>query len=256
VTIESELRHVRRELRQTSFKLKSIAIRKAARWAFDLPRLGPGPLERMTASLILAAAFGFATLGLSYLAPMESKYRLVLGGVAMLTVLLTSAVLILWGRDDEALEAQRAKAMDKEIALREERNELEDRLADEEDRQAARRERERPTTKRCPYCRETVAIRALKCRHCGEILDAELAEERRPRDFNPGVAAVLSFLIAGLGQMYKAQVLAGLLWFCLVSGAYAVAIGMIGCCGIGILLLPFAFILHVICIFDAASGGG
>ena len=29
-------------------------------------------------------------------------------------------------------------------------------------------------TKKCPYCAETVKAEAMKCIHCGEILDVEL----------------------------------------------------------------------------------
>jgi hypothetical protein len=84
---------------------------------------------------------------------------------------------------------------------------------------------------------------ALKCRHCGEILDEELREERErpPQRWNPGAAAVLSFLWPGLGQMYKGEVVNGFAWIFFVGLGY-------GCC-----LVP-GFFLHVICVFDAASG--
>ncbi|MBI1349233.1 hypothetical protein GC163_23435 [bacterium] len=65
---------------------------------------------------------------------------------------------------------------------------------------------------------------------------------RRARSYNPGVAAVLSFFWPGLGQIYKRKVLSGLLWL------FVVVVGYVMC------FVPGLF-LHVICIFDAASGG-
>jgi TM2 domain-containing membrane protein YozV len=254
----SELRGVRWNIRQRSWRLQSALIRKAARWAFDLPRFGTGPLERLAVSLILATTFGFAALGASHIATMETKYRLALAGLAFLTVLVTSAVLVLWTRDDEALEAEQLRLREDLVELREQEADLKDALDEEaeleeleRDEAAAWRERNRPRTKRCPYCREIVSIRALKCGYCGEILDEELARERA-QTWNPGVAAVLSFLIPGMGQIYKGQVVAGLVWLFTLWGLYAMGFLFL-CCG-GFIVLPLAVILHVVCLFDAASG--
>lgn len=59
--------------------------------------------------------------------------------------------------------------------------------------------------------------------------------------WSPGVAAVLSFLIPGLGQMYKGQIINGLVWFVFVLLGYAA------------LIVPGLF-LHLFCIVGAASG--
>lgn len=56
---------------------------------------------------------------------------------------------------------------------------------------------------------------------------------------NLGVAAVLSFLIPGLGQIYRGQVAAGVIWLIMVVGGYFAC------------LIP-GLCLHVICIFAAA----
>jgi len=64
---------------------------------------------------------------------------------------------------------------------------------------------------RCPYCAEFVAFSAKKCKHCGEFFDPGLRQSRQQR-WNPGVAAVLSLVIPGSGQMYKGQVGAGICW--------------------------------------------
>lgn len=59
--------------------------------------------------------------------------------------------------------------------------------------------------------------------------------------WNPGVAAVLSLLIPGAGQMYKGQVIRGLIYLFLILGVY-------------VLILPIGAVLHIFCIIGAASG--
>jgi TM2 domain-containing membrane protein YozV len=55
------------------------------------------------------------------------------------------------------------------------------------------------------------------------------------------VAAVLSLVIPGAGQMYKGQVFNGLLWLVVVAIGYFM------------LIVP-GLILHLLCILGAASG--
>lgn len=59
--------------------------------------------------------------------------------------------------------------------------------------------------------------------------------------WSPGVAAVLSFFIPGLGQMYKGQVFNGLAWLAVTVVGYVA------------LVVP-GIILHLCCIVGAASG--
>jgi hypothetical protein len=59
--------------------------------------------------------------------------------------------------------------------------------------------------------------------------------------WSPGLAAVLSFLVPGLGQVYKGQVINGIVWFCLVGLGYLA------------LVLP-GIMLHFLCVVGAASG--
>jgi TM2 domain-containing membrane protein YozV len=59
--------------------------------------------------------------------------------------------------------------------------------------------------------------------------------------WSPGVAAILSLFIPGVGQMYKGDVLTGILWMIIVTIGY-------------FLLVVPGLILHLICILTAASG--
>jgi hypothetical protein len=59
--------------------------------------------------------------------------------------------------------------------------------------------------------------------------------------WSPGLAAVLSFLLPGLGQVYKGQIINGIAWFFLVGFGYLA------------LVLP-GLLLHFFCIVGAASG--
>jgi len=59
--------------------------------------------------------------------------------------------------------------------------------------------------------------------------------------WSPGIAAVLSFFVPGLGQLYKGQILNGIVWFFFVGFGYLA------------LILP-GLILHLLCIVGAASG--
>jgi TM2 domain-containing membrane protein YozV len=61
------------------------------------------------------------------------------------------------------------------------------------------------------------------------------------RRWNPGIAAVLSVFWPGLGQIYKGQVINGLVWMVVVFIGY-------------LLLVVPGLILHVCCIIGAAMG--
>jgi hypothetical protein len=58
-------------------------------------------------------------------------------------------------------------------------------------------ERIEPTTRQCPYCKETVLVGARKCKYCGELLDYDL-EHYRTRRESMRSAATATPLIAGI----------------------------------------------------------
>jgi DNA-directed RNA polymerase subunit RPC12/RpoP len=65
-------------------------------------------------------------------------------------------------------------------------------------------------TKKCPYCAEEIRHDAIKCKHCGEFLNRTAATDGQPASspkptWSPGVAAVLSLVIPGAGQMYRGR---------------------------------------------------
>ncbi len=62
-----------------------------------------------------------------------------------------------------------------------------------------------------------------------------------PRPPSPGVAAVLSVLLPGLGQVYGGRLLAGALWFLGTMFCYSAV------------LLP-GFLVHAVCVWSAFDG--
>ena len=61
---------------------------------------------------------------------------------------------------------------------------------------------------------------------------------RPPRAPSPGIAAVLSVFVPGLGHVYAGRLLAGALWFLATTLAYSM------------ILLP-GFLFHAFCIWSA-----
>jgi TM2 domain-containing membrane protein YozV len=99
----------------------------------------------------------------------------------------------------------------------------------------------------CPECRKEASDRATVCPYCGYPFPHAPAPETpspgrttQPANWNPGIAAVLSLIIPGAGQMYKGQVGWGIVWLLCVSAGYA------------LLILP-GLILHLFCILNAAK---
>jgi TM2 domain-containing membrane protein YozV len=100
----------------------------------------------------------------------------------------------------------------------------------------------------CPECGGKVSTTVKACPHCGYTATGTPAAPPTnapvaapTRQWSPGIAAVLSLVIPGAGQMYKGKVGVGLLWL------VAVVIGYTA------MIVP-GIILHLVCIFNAASG--
>ncbi len=68
-----------------------------------------------------------------------------------------------------------------------------------------------------------------------ELIQDEIVVRRPP---SPGLAAVLSVLLPGLGQVYSGRLLAGALWFGLTWLSYWAV------------LIP-GFLVHALCIWSA-----
>jgi TM2 domain-containing membrane protein YozV len=63
----------------------------------------------------------------------------------------------------------------------------------------------------------------------------EIAERNAP---SPGISAVLSVLIHGLGQVYCGRLFAGAVWFLATAASYSM------------ILLP-GFLIHALCVWSA-----
>jgi TM2 domain-containing membrane protein YozV len=97
----------------------------------------------------------------------------------------------------------------------------------------------------CPECATQISDVAASCPSCGYPLRAPIAKApvlvSEGRKWSPGVAAVLSLVIPGAGQMYKGEVAKGLIWLLFIVLGYALVV------------IP-GLVLHLCCIFAAASG--
>jgi len=125
----------------------------------------------------------------------------------------------------------------------------------------------------CPYCGDEIRATARKCKHCGEYLDGsapsrtsypDFAAQQIPvytpqpmpvvnivnqvvvnaphqRRWHKGTAMAFSLLIPGAGQLYKGQLINGLVWFIIVVIGYVP------------LVIP-GIVLHLLCILGAGMG--
>lgn len=87
----------------------------------------------------------------------------------------------------------------------------------------------------CPHCRQKVPLDASKCGSCHEWLDGRV----RPL-INSGIAAILSFLIPGLGQACQRRIFVGIICFTIPMIAY--------CSG----FWPIGLLIHLAIVIEAA----
>lgn len=90
----------------------------------------------------------------------------------------------------------------------------------------------------CKYCKTEIDDNAAVCPNCQNVVDRQKAS-------NPVIAAILSVLITGVGQMYAGKFKKGLLFFGL-----QLMFGFLVIFTIGLSLIPYA-ILWAYAIYDA-----
>lgn len=93
----------------------------------------------------------------------------------------------------------------------------------------------------CPECGKDVSDAARSCPSCGYPITPTSSSnvyQTTGREWSPGVAAVLSLVIPGAGQIYKGQLANGLTWLVFVILGYA------------LFILP-GIILHLCCVVGA-----
>jgi hypothetical protein len=189
----------------------------------------------------LAALGGFlAALGIAFTVIAQSRLALAftLSGLFIAAVGLYVEIGRLLGQAIENIGKASKEAADrrlraKELAIEKQRLDLEAaRLAQE---QAAREAPAVPATvlanQPTDYVPEGQASR-------GQVVVINQPPVQR---WSPGLAAVLSFFLPGLGQLYKGQFINAIVWFFIVM------------CGYAALILP-GLILHFFCVVGALSG--
>ena len=103
----------------------------------------------------------------------------------------------------------------------------------------------------CPECNNNTSDKAHACPACGypnpkqftteQVTIKQVTTKRVPtKNYNCGIAALLSLIIPGAGQIYKGQIVTGLILLVLVTVGYC-------------LIIP-GMVLHLCCILEAAGG--
>ncbi len=115
----------------------------------------------------------------------------------------------------------------------------------------------------CSSCGKEIAESTKFCPSCGKAVASETQNQVQSQSVqtpaqikNPGIAAVLSFFITGVGQIYNGQLGNGLGVLLLEYGLFIIGLMTIlflhpALSGIGILLIFIAVIIWIWAIYDA-----
>lgn len=190
---------------------------------------------------LIAACGGFlAALGIAFTAVARSQVALAftLSGLFIAAVGLYVEIGKLLGQAIENIGKASKEAADrrlraKELAIEKRRLDLEAaRLAQEQvARTAPPAPMAVPASQQAEYAPAAVG-------GSGQVVVINQPPVQR---WSPGLAAVLSFFVPGLGQLYKGQILNAIVWFFFV------------CMGYVALILP-GLVLHFFCVLGALSG--
>lgn len=93
-----------------------------------------------------------------------------------------------------------------------------------------------PALKTCQFCQSKINESTQKCPNCAEWL-----VPAKEIEFSPPLAGFFSFIIPGMGQLYKERPLAAAVWFLATFIGYACFI------------IP-GLVLHFLCFVDAVTG--
>ena len=95
----------------------------------------------------------------------------------------------------------------------------------------------------CGQCGTRLGDVEVSCPVCGRprrTLTPRAGQAAVETDWTPLIAAGMSLVIPGLGQIFKGRIFSGVVWFCLVPVGYL------------LLIIP-GVILHAICVLSAAT---
>jgi TM2 domain-containing membrane protein YozV len=195
---------------------------------------------------VVAACGGFiAALGIAFTAIAQSRVALAftLGGLFIAAVGLAGEIGQLLGQAIENIGKASKEAADrrlraKELAIEKKRLEVEAARLAQQDKHL---ERILPAAPVSAGAQAPLAAAPLV--HGDSPAGGNVVVINQPpvRLWSPGLAAVLSFFVPGLGQLYKGQFINGVFWFVFVSLGYVA------------LILP-GLILHFFCVLGALSG--
>lgn len=216
---------------------------------------GPDFFERIGPRQVVAAAGAFvAALGIAFtvIAPSSLGLAFTLGGLALAAAGMHVEVGRLVGQSAANLATARREAAERRLEAQRLAVEQK-RLEVEAARLAAEKEaRDRPPAPppmppappipaAPPVAAAPSGSRMVPADYYGPGEHVTVINHPPVQRWSPGLAAVLSFLVPGLGQIYKGQIVNGIVWFCLVGLGYLA------------LVLP-GLLLHFLCIVGAASG--